>query len=68
MFLTEIVDDAFPDDGFLGLFNLATQYAPATAYFDDCRVTIWDETSIPTGAPAPDERLQVVHLSGPELE
>ena len=54
MFLTEIVDDAFPDDGYLGLLNPASQYAPAAASFDDCRVTIWDETSILTGAAAPD--------------
>jgi len=67
VYLTELVDDEFPDDGYFGVLNLASQYAPATAYFDECRVTIWDETSIPTGAPAPDERMHVVHVSGPEF-
>ena len=65
VFLTEIVDDAFPDDGYFGLLNLASRYAPATAYFDDCRVFIWDVAPWMAGAPAPGERPSVVHLSTP---
>jgi photosystem II stability/assembly factor-like uncharacterized protein len=65
-YLATAYDDSFPDDGYVGLINLASAYAPATAFFDDIRVTIWDVPPWQSSAPIGADRPPVMHLPAPE--
>ena len=42
-YLGTITDASLPDNGYYGVANWASSYAPVTAYFDDYTVTVWDE-------------------------
>jgi len=39
----ETVEDVTFSGGYFGLANWASDYAPAASYFDDFRVTAWEE-------------------------
>jgi len=55
----ETVSDATFSGGYFGVANWASDYAPATSYFDDFRITAWEEpwqgtqAAQPPGAPGP---------------
>lgn len=66
VYLATVEDDSFPDDGYFGLINLASAYAPATALFDNCQVTIWDVPPWQAKAPIGSELPRVMHLPLPE--
>jgi hypothetical protein len=59
-------DDSFLENGYFGLLHYALPYAPATAFFDDIRVTIWDVPPWQSSPPMGTDRAPVMHLPVPE--
>jgi hypothetical protein len=66
VYLATVSDDSFRDSGYFGLINLASAYAPATAFFDNLQVTIWDVPPWQAKAPMGSEPPRVMHLPLPE--
>ena len=44
-YLETVNDASLLGDGYFGVVNWASEYAPVIAYFDDFRLTVWDEPS-----------------------
>jgi len=44
-YLTSVQDDTLLDQGYFGLINWPSSYAPGTVYFDDFQMIAWDEPS-----------------------
>ncbi|UCC77290.1 MAG: hypothetical protein JSW37_02715 [Anaerolineales bacterium] len=66
VYLATVTDDSLLADGYFGLINLASAYAPATAFYDNFRVTIWDVPPWQLKAPASTQWRPSVHLPVPE--
>ncbi len=60
-----IEDSALLGNGYFGLLNWASPYAPGTTFFDNMQVTIWDVVPEPSQAPSSDARTAVTGLPSP---
>ena len=49
-YLETLEDDSLLANGFFGVANWASNYAPVTAYFDDYQVIVWEEPPMLTGS------------------
>lgn len=60
-----IEDSALLGNGYFGLLNWASPYAPGTTYFDNMHVTIWDVVAEPTQEPSGWARSGVMDMPSP---
>jgi photosystem II stability/assembly factor-like uncharacterized protein len=61
-----VEDSALLGNGYFGLLNWASPYAPGTTYFDNMRVTIWDVVPEPSQVPSGWARTGVMGLPSPD--
>ncbi len=60
-----VEDSALLGNGYFGLLNWASPYAPGTTFFDNVRVTIWDIVPEPLQAPSGVARTGATGLPSP---